>query len=126
MSDPSSAIIINIAATSCQGICNKVIYREHKRLAHVQLVKSTKEYAQWCGVSERPLSPDPWDRSISKRTWDKLVAIWRGELRKAPRPEDCCDIIGLKDEISSFLRECRERLDRAVPTGLENAHGDTS
>lgn len=121
MSGTSPAITMRIVMIEDWG---RIIHRENKRLTHVQFIKSTDEYLQWCGVSKRPLSPDPWDRSISKRRWEKLVATWRAELRKTPRLEDCCGISGLKDEISSFLRECREQQHRPASRSIGNADGN--
>lgn len=59
-----------------------------RRLRNIQAGKETKEY-QWHmeqvrlhGPGVEPLTPDPTDRKISKRSWDYAVREWRAELRK--------------------------------------------
>jgi hypothetical protein len=60
----------------------------HRRLRNIVAGKETKEY-QWHleqvrlhGPGVEPLTPDPRDSSISKRSWDYIVRQWRSELRK--------------------------------------------
>ena len=57
--------------------------RSAKRLAAVQFVKSTPDYLT-CAV--RPSTPDPYDRAISKRTWEIGVRVWRRMLALQPPP----------------------------------------
>ena len=58
--------------------------RIQKRRSIVSIVKATPEY-QGClakQVTRRPTTPDPDDRSVSKRAWEEKVVIWRTGLRK--------------------------------------------
>ena len=69
--------------------------RAEKRRAFVALIKATPEYQQFAqafaarGPDERflhengaqaPRTPDPADRTVSKRHWDQAARLWRLEL----------------------------------------------
>ena len=51
----------------------------------MRAVKRTDDYiaavANW-GVN-RPATPDPWDRRLSKRTWESRMQAWRVDLNIA-------------------------------------------
>merc|ERR1712039_379949 len=63
--------------------------RIQHRSAAVHYIKSTATYqklavAREQGLAEaatRPRTPDPTDRSVSKRDWEKSVQKWRSELQ---------------------------------------------
>ena len=61
--------------------------REAKRRAAVEGVKASREYA---ACSERPPTPDPSDRALTKRQWERCMQDWRQALRSrvAQRPID--------------------------------------
>ena len=52
----------------------------HRRAA-VGYVKSTWEYKASAANSSRPPTPDPEDRNISKRVWEKSIQTWRCDLQ---------------------------------------------
>ena len=56
-----------------------------KRSATVRAVKSSPQYA---ACLTRTPTPDPCDRSVSKRRWEAGVASWRRALREQARPID--------------------------------------
>ena len=59
--------------------------RHAKRAEVVAGVKLSELYAQCEGLeagSPRPRTPDPWDRTISKRHWEIGMWIWRSEIRR--------------------------------------------
>jgi len=70
--------------------------RISKRRAVVSNVKETPEYkamADSRGAGEHsgspaPTTPDPNDRTISKRRWESEVMQWRTAVRQWPAPED--------------------------------------
>ena len=56
--------------------------RANKRARAVTDHKAANQtylYFCWHG-RPRPVTPDPWDRTISKRTWEKKVKRWMLEL----------------------------------------------
>ena len=59
----------------------------HRQAGH-DAVKRTSDYVRWCtrdemcGTRLRPPSPDPCDKRLSKRMWERSVQTWRVELRK--------------------------------------------
>jgi len=60
--------------------------RELKRVALIERVKLTEVYHEYKGYCsrmsvERTPTPDPCDRSISKRRWELITGIWRHEMR---------------------------------------------
>jgi hypothetical protein len=61
--------------------------REAKRRAAVEAVKASRGYAV---CSERPPTPDPSDRALTKRQWERGMQDWRQALRTrvAQRPID--------------------------------------
>ena len=63
--------------------------RQKKREAGVQYIKGTMEYRQSQERSphSRPRTPDPTDRTISKRSWERGMQLWRSELRAAEPQE---------------------------------------
>jgi len=59
-------------------------HRIQKRNAAVSMIKATPEY-QGCLArqgSRRPATPNPFDRSVSKRQWEGKVVGWRTGLRE--------------------------------------------
>lgn len=99
--------------------------RESKRGAAVQAIKASPEYAA-CG--DRPPTPDPLSRALTKRQWERRMRDWRHALRAqaALRPVDW---LGGPEEpqvaLAPFLYDCWED-PRAwayhcdVPPGLED------
>jgi len=64
--------------------------RTLKRLAAVDHIKRTAAYAAYVESARPPLdAPDPLDRTISKRQWEKIVQAWRAELRRADDANAC-------------------------------------
>ena len=59
---------------------DEIIWRRRlkKRLAAVAFIKSTLEYTTCCS---RPSTPDPLDRTVSKRRWEQAVMDFRRDLR---------------------------------------------
>ena len=67
--------------------------RHRKRAEAIAAVKRSREYQDFCSSSQEfqgfwrlmlPLDePDPSDRSVSKRAWEKAVQCWRSDLRHA-------------------------------------------
>lgn len=57
------------------------IHRFEKRRASVQAVRNTFEYKVCSVIGFEAQEPDPSDRSISKRSWEKLIIHWRRLLR---------------------------------------------
>jgi len=63
--------------------------RAEKRQLSVTAGKATPEYAAYTAAipqehrtSENPRTPDPMDRTVSKRQWDEGVRLWRLALRQ--------------------------------------------
>ena len=56
--------------------------RTFKRLQAVSAIKASPEY-DYPGNAMRPQTPDPYDRGVSKRRWEKGVMHWRRALRGA-------------------------------------------
>ena len=52
----------------------------HRR-ATVSYVKSTWEYKASAANSSRPSTPNPEDRDVSKRAWEKSIQTWRQDLK---------------------------------------------
>ena len=52
----------------------------HRR-AVVSYVKSTWEYKAAAANSSCPSTPDPENRDISKRKWEKSIQAWRRDLK---------------------------------------------
>ena len=52
----------------------------HRRAA-VTHIKCTPEYVAANAHSSRPRTPDPEDRNVSKRSWEKSVKAWRRDLQ---------------------------------------------
>ena len=55
--------------------------RVAKRLAIVQAVKASPAYALCSGCSVRSGTPDPFDRKVSKRSWERSMQQFRQSLR---------------------------------------------
>ena len=63
------------------------VRRFRKRQAAVEYVKSTAEYRAYLAGASYPIDvPDPFDKWISKRQWERQVQIWRARLRVATYP----------------------------------------
>lgn len=66
-------------------------FREQKRQSAVALFKKSMEYQHLescrrkpggrAATAAVPHSPDPWDRSISKRAWERSIFEWKACLR---------------------------------------------
>jgi len=73
-----------------QGIHREEITDEtlQRRIRNIEIGKETKEYQFYLEQirllrpGAEPLTPDPHNRTLSKRRWDKEVQNWRQELRK--------------------------------------------
>ena len=52
----------------------------HRR-AVVSYVKSTWEYKAAAANSSCPSTPDPENRDVSKRKWEKSIQTWRRDLK---------------------------------------------
>lgn len=65
-------------------------HRAHLRMRAVEIGKESKEYRLHCetkkgcghGASDEPKTPDPHDRTISKRMWKFLLREWRSALEQ--------------------------------------------
>ena len=70
--------------------------RHRKRLIAIASVKRSRDYQEisncmqenpafldYCQLMMRLTQPDPSDRSISKRSWEKAMQCWRRDLRVA-------------------------------------------
>ena len=55
--------------------------RVSHRCATVRYVKSTWEYKASAANSSRPSTPNPEDRDVSKRVWEKSIKTWRRDLQ---------------------------------------------
>ena len=55
--------------------------RIRHRVASVNKIKSSIEYELTAQIKDRPNTPDPTDRSVSKRDWEKKSMTWRHELK---------------------------------------------
>merc|ERR1712232_1312013 len=57
-----------------------------KRRDAIEMTHKTPEYQQYLATRtckrscDRPVSPDPEDRSVSKRSWETAVMRWRSAL----------------------------------------------
>ena len=59
--------------------------RSMKRVYAIELMKASSKYGIWMKKGEdagiptnrRPTTPDPYDREISKRTWEAKAMVWR-------------------------------------------------
>ena len=61
--------------------------RFRKRQAAIEFVQSTAEYRAYLAGASYPIDvPDPFDKGISKRQWERQVQIWRARLRMATYP----------------------------------------
>jgi len=58
--------------------------RVQKRHAIVAHIKGTAEYKSCSAMqrASRPITPDPYDRSVSKRQWEGIIVNWRNSLRQ--------------------------------------------
>ena len=70
--------------------------RHRKRLEAIAAAKRSREYQEisncmqenpafldYCQLMMKLTQPDPSDRSISKRSWEKAMQCWRRDLRVA-------------------------------------------
>lgn len=62
--------------------------RTFKRLLAVTAIKASPEYDYPGNAELRPQTPDPYDRGVSKRRWEKSVMHWRHALRGQLSPID--------------------------------------
>ena len=72
------------------NLCDREWQRRlEKRTTAVQIVKMRPLYVQALGTpGARPLTPDPGDRSCSKRTWEHRYVEWKKALVEYVRGED--------------------------------------
>jgi hypothetical protein len=56
--------------------------RTRKRLNAVAHVLKTADYIEVLNRGLHVDAPDPLDRSVSKRSWEKSVQVWRATLRQ--------------------------------------------
>ena len=77
-------------ATPADGQCFDAWPRRHrKRKEAIAAIKRSQEYKDLCKCSQEYQDswqldePDPTDRSISKRAWERAVGMWRFDLRLA-------------------------------------------
>ena len=67
-----------------------LVSRSQKRRAMVKRIETTAEFQ--IATEEAQLShPDPEDPDISKRGWEKLMRIWRRQLRASSLREEGAD-----------------------------------
>jgi hypothetical protein len=70
----------------CPDECLHIIYRHCKRATSVSAVKATRHFkraqaASWLRAGWMPQTPDPWDRSLSKRAWETAMQDWRRTMK---------------------------------------------
>ena len=65
-------------ATTPNGDENDWQRRLSHRLAGVRSVKTSSDYAACCA---RPPTPDPYDRTVTKRRWERSIQEFRQALR---------------------------------------------
>ena len=85
-----------------------------RRLSHrravVSYVKSTWEYKASAANSSRPPTPNPEDRNVSKRMWEKSIQTWRRDLK---------DLVSFSDRDASWT--CTRDLSSIfAPTSMES------
>ena len=86
--------------------------REHKRLSAVGYVKATEMYSRLLVVSgtgeladnRRPRTPDPFDRTLSKRHWERKCADWRMSLRSINQEFGPTPMLG--DDSTGYMQVC--------------------
>merc|ERR1712218_33295 len=78
----STAAVVDCKVGDCLPEASEEVWqrRERKRQDAVAMVKALDAYRR-LESCRRPRSPDPFDRSISKRKWETTVAAWKSELR---------------------------------------------
>jgi hypothetical protein len=70
----------------CPDESSHIVFRHCKRATSVTAIKATRHFkcaqaSSWLRADWMPQSPDPWDRSISKRSWETAVQDWRNTLK---------------------------------------------
>lgn len=84
------------------------VRRHQKRLASVAAIRKTCEYCFCLGMgtgdhhSKRTPSPNPYDRSISKRAWENLIMQWRKDLKNLSKIEQRYDDTSLLQSFWQF------------------------
>ena len=94
--------------------------RQAKRLAAVRAVKASKDYT---GCAVRPATPDPLDRSVSKRCWEKSVQEWRQALRSQARTSAALSTRAAKDAPAHLERDV-DAFFESVEAAVEAALGE--
>jgi hypothetical protein len=66
--------------------CAHIVFRHCKRATSVSATKATRQFkcaqaASWLRADWMPQTPDPWDRSISKRSWETAMHDWRSTMK---------------------------------------------
>ena len=93
-STPGTATASVSASTPGLHQCPDAWARRHrKRTEAIAAIKRSREYQDFCNCPQeyqdscrlrlRLVEPDPADRSVSKRAWEKAVQCWRLDLRLA-------------------------------------------
>ena len=101
-----------------------------KRLAGVRSVKTSLEYA---ASSVRPPTPDPSDRTVSKRRWQRSVQEFRRALRDLV-PQQPVELLETPDALAppvhSFLEgsweDQRGSIYKLVPGRADSFHVETT
>ena len=63
-------------------LCEVCLRRVNKRQAAVSAIKMTPAYILVQSRGKRSATPDPEDRGMSKRAWERSIMIWRRDLRE--------------------------------------------
>ena len=66
-------------------LCEVCLRRQIKRQAAVAAIKNTPAYIVVKARGRRSPTPDPEDRTISKRSWERSIMEWRKNLREQLR-----------------------------------------
>ena len=87
MIDPvcSSPFFVAMGAQGTEEVHER---QERKRTLAISHIKTTPEYinylvvtaTEYLGEDQQPLTPNPLDRGLSKRLWEKSVMAWRRQL----------------------------------------------
>jgi hypothetical protein len=70
----------------CPDASSHIVFRHCKRVRAVNAIKATTQFkcaqaSSWLRAGWMPQIPDPWDRSISKRSWETAIQDWRNTLK---------------------------------------------
>ena len=96
--------------TASEEVWNKRIW--HRQNA-IQIVKGKREYLHSREQPNRPTTPDPLDRNISKRDWEKGVQKWQAQLRSFIRQKHLVLDDPLRIDVT--LNDLRSVVDSSSP-----------